>query len=193
LNVKKFLLKLKEDGFLKIDVDYILSSFKNYIPINGLNSKILENKFNYNKILKEIKKTNPKIKTLRESDSIGFIFFSKNKSRLNESHVDIERVFKLRKEIGGQIIFCHPGKYNKFDNNMTYKLKELGLDGLEVLSPHHSIGAIMYAQYLADSLDLIATGGSDFHLFENNERINSYADWFRIDSDKLRRIKEIIN
>ena len=51
----------------------------------------------------------------------------------------------------------------------------------------------MYSQFLAEKLDLIATGGSDFHLFEKDVPINDAWDWFKIDDQYLRRIDEIIN
>lgn len=201
LLVKNILIKLKRRGY-KIKVDEILSEFKNYIPVNRLAAKIVEEKFNYNLVLKNIKEKRKKIPgfsgkfliPLREDDILGELFFNKKIGYLSESYINIERLFKIKKEVGGQIVFCHPGKYNKFAKNMTEKLKEMGLDGIEVLSPHHTIGAVMYSQFLAEKLDLIATGGSDFHLNEGNNRlIQDSWDWFKVDSKYLRRIKEIIN
>lgn len=196
LLVKKALLKLKHRGF-KIDADKLLSDFGDYIPVNRLGAKIVENKFNYQKIvnlLKEKGATKKIIMPLREEDILGELFFNKKYGRLNESYIDFNRILKIKKQVGGQIVFCHPGKHNKFSKNTTDRLKEVGLiDGIEVLSPHHSIGAIMYSQFLAERLDLIATGGSDFHLSEGADfLIQNSSDWFKIDSSKLRRIKEII-
>lgn len=196
LLVKKALLKLKHRGF-KIDAVNLLSDFSDYIPVNRLGAKIIENKFNYQKIvnlLKEKGATKKIIMPLREEDILGELFFNKKYGRLNESYIDFNRILKIKKQVGGQIVFCHPGKHNKFSKNTTDRLKEVGLiDGIEVLSPHHSIGAIMYSQFLAERLDLIATGGSDFHLSEGADfLIQNSSDWFKIDSSKLRRIKEII-
>ncbi|HPV65527.1 MAG TPA: PHP domain-containing protein [bacterium] len=190
--VKKSLLKLKKRGF-KINVEKIISEFENYIPVNRLSEKIISNKFNYNKVLKEIKKRDKLIRIPREEDIIRELFFSKKGEYLNESYINIDRVIKIKKRIGGQLVFCHPGKYNKYGNNMTEKLKKIGVDGIEILSPHHSVGAVLYSQFLAEDLNLISTGGSDFHRFEEgNGKIKSSADWFLIDSRKLRRINEII-
>ncbi|MCK9439102.1 MAG: PHP domain-containing protein [Patescibacteria group bacterium] len=189
--VKRALLKLERRGF-KIDKN-ILSEFDNYIPINRLSERVSSNKFNYNKILKTAKSKDNSIKILREESVIRELFFHSKDERLNESYLDLERVVKVRKKAGGQLVFCHPGRYNKYANNITQKLKEAGIDGIEVLSPHHSIGSVMYSQFLAENFDLISTGGSDFHRFEeNSDYIRSSADWFVIDSRKLRRIKEII-
>jgi hypothetical protein len=198
LAAKKILLKLKKIGY-KINIEKILDSFDNYIPVNRLGDKVIENKYNYNLIVKKIKEKMPKkvklILPLREEDVLKELFFNKNIGRLNESYIDAERLIKMKKDIGGQIVFCHPGKYNKYAKNMTERLRAAGIiDGIEVLSPHHSIGSIMYSQFLSEKLDLIATGGSDFHRFEESGfLINDAWDWFKIDTKYLRRVDEVIN
>lgn len=190
--VKRALERLKRRGF-KINEEKILSKFKYYIPVNRLSEEVISNRFNYNKVLREVRKKDKTVKIPREESVINELFFKKQGEFLSESYVDIRRVVKIREEAGGQLIFCHPGKYNKYKNNMTNKLKEVGIDGIEVLSPHHSVGAVLYAQYLAETLDLIATGGSDFHRFEERGgKIKSSLDWFVVDSQKLRKIKKII-
>lgn len=200
ISARNILIKLKRRGY-KIDIEKVLADFKYYIPVNRLASKIIENKFNHDLALKNIKikkKLSPNypnsmLLPLREEDVLGELFFNKKIGSLNESYVNVSRLFDIKKEVGGQIVFCHPGKYNKFAKNITDQLKELGLDGIEVLSPHHNIGAVFYSQFLANKLNLIATGGTDFHLFEGGEySLQSSSDWFQIDSKYLRRIKEII-
>lgn len=197
-SVRKMLIKLKKVGY-RIDVEEILSSFDNYIPVNRLGDKVIENKFNYNLIVKKVKKKIPKktrlILPLREEEVLRELFFNKQIGILSESYINAERLIKIKKEIGGQIVFCHPGRYNKYAKNMTERLKLAGIiDGIEVLSPHHSIGSIMYSQFLSEKLDLIATGGSDFHRFEESGfLINDAWDWFKIDTKYLRRVDEIIN
>ncbi|MFA5420444.1 MAG: PHP domain-containing protein [Patescibacteria group bacterium] len=193
-SAKKALIKLKRRGF-RIDVDNILSKFDNYIPVNRLSDEITKDRFNYQKIFREVKKKNKFAKILREEDVLSILFFGDKKNHLNEVYINIERVLKARESAGGQLIFCHPGKSNRYAHNMVYKLRDIGIDGVETLSPHHSIGAIMYLQFLSETLDMIATGGSDFHKFEESEgyKIKSFADWFKVDSKNLRRIEEIIN
>jgi hypothetical protein len=197
LNCKKYLKKLKRRGY-KIDENKILAEFNDYIPINRLTDKIISNKFNYRLLIKRLKQKS-KLKgkyflAPREENILGELFFNKKNGNLNESCINAERLIKIKKEIGGQIIFCHPGKSNKLANNMTEKLKKAGIiDGLEVLSPHHSVNTILYTQFLTEKLDLIASGGSDFHRFENRHSpLKSSWDWFNIDSKNLRRIRDII-
>lgn len=197
LSVQRALGKLKKRGF-EININKILAEFNNYIPVNRLALKVMENPFNYKKLVSGLIKKRGKdrvILPLREEDILAELFFNRKYGILRESGIDYKKVLKIKKEVGGQIVFCHPGKHNKFANNITDELKEVGLiDGIEVLSPHHSIGAVMYAQFLAEKLDLIATGGSDFHLFEGGKNlIQSSSDWLVVDSRKLRRINEIIN
>src|SRR3989339_816025 len=73
------------------------------------------------------------------------------------------------------------------------ELKKMGIDGVEVLSPHHSLGAIMHIQILARELNWIETGGSDFHRFEGGRYpIQKSWDYFKIDSEYLIGVKKII-
>lgn len=197
LSCRRTLLSLKRQGY-RIKTDEILSHFKHYIPINRLADQILAQKFNYNLVVKRIRaKAKLKDKMIlppREEDILGELFFNRRGSRLNESYIQAERLLKIKAEVGGQIIFCHPGKSNKMAGNMTEKLKQAGLiDGLEVLSPHHSIGAVLYAQFLSEKLDLIGSGGSDFHRLEEGFLMENCWAWFRVDSRYLRRIDLILN
>jgi len=51
----------------------------------------------------------------------------------------------------------------------------------------------MYYQYLCREHDFIATGGSDFHIFEGNRaKIQDSWDYFNIDSSYLRKIEKVI-
>ena len=168
--VRRSLKRLKEAGY-KIDIEKILSSFDNYIPVNRLAEMVMSDKHNYDLVVKSLRAKTPKgtrlILPLREESVLSELFFNRKRGVLKEAYISAERIVKIKAEVGGQIVFAHPGKYNKYTNTMTERLQKIGLiDGIEVLSPHHNIGAIMYSQFLAEKLDLIATGGSDFHLFE---------------------------
>ena len=88
---------------------------------------------------------------------------------------------------------CHPAKHHYHENSMWEKLRELGVDGLEILSPHHSYNAIMHLQRVASEYDYITTGGSDFHLEEGGNRaIKNAWQYFKIDHKMLRKIDKII-
>ena len=183
--VRKALNKLKEQGY-KVATEKILDKFTHYIAVNKVAAEFY--KENKSRVHKELENDNP-----LEEDILKKYFYSSSHARLRETYINIERVIKLREKIGGQIVFCHPGKHNKYRGNLPEKLKEIGIDGIEVLSPHHTIGAIIYCQYLAKKYDWIETGGSDFHLPAGGHFSLKHAwQWFNIESDYLRKIYKII-
>ncbi|MCF7794958.1 PHP domain-containing protein [Patescibacteria group bacterium] len=183
--VRKALNKLKEQGY-KVQTEKILDKFTNYVAVNKVASEFYSH--NKTKVHKELNNINP-----LEEDILHEYFYSSDHARLRETYINIERVFKLRKKIGGQIIFCHPGKHNKYRGNLPEKLNKLGIDGIEVLSPHHTIGAIVYCQYLAQKYSWIETGGSDFHLPTGQHFSLQHSwQWFHIESNYLREIYKII-
>lgn len=184
---RKILNKLKEVG-LSINVNKILDKYTHYIPVNHLVDEIWSVPSNRTLIKKILNN-----KTPREGDMINEFFYNKKIGKFYESYISIERILKLRKKIGGQLILNHPGKYNHLQKDFLEKLKKLGIDGMEVMSPHHSIGAVVYSHFMARELDFIGTGGSDFHRFEGNDfPVQSSWDYFKIDTKDLRNIKKII-
>ncbi len=184
--IRTILKKLNGRGF-RIDINKILDRYNHYVAINHLVDDILKNPFNRKKIQRELHSKKP-----REEEIITAYFYNPEIGRLFETYVNIERIVRLRKKIGGQLILNHPGKYNQLQKNFLSSLKKLGLDGMEVLSPHHSIGAVMYAQFMAEELGFMMTGGSDFHKFEGNQPIRDSLDYFQIDSAHLKGIEEVI-
>ncbi|MBU4216477.1 PHP domain-containing protein [Candidatus Parcubacteria bacterium] len=185
--VREALNKLVVKGF-EIDVDNILDEFNHYIPVNQVVDRFLAVPENAARVMAEMQ-TN----ILRENEVINKYFYNKETSFLDNTYVSLERILKLKKDLGGKIIFNHPGKYNQLRKPVLEDLKHMGIDGIEVLSPHHSYGAVVYAQLMAREFDLIETGGSDFHRHEgNNFRIQNSWNYFKIDSSKLRKINEII-
>jgi 3',5'-nucleoside bisphosphate phosphatase len=185
--VRRMLLILVKRGF-RMDVEKMLDKFTHYIPINKIVDEIFKDSFNFKKAKKEIK-----TEIIRESDFIKEYFKNKNHGKLRESYIDIKRIVDLRKKIGGQLILNHPGKHGKMDIKFFEKLKKIGIDGIEVLSPHHSLGSIMYFQHSARELDFITTGGSDFHRHEGNKfLIQNSLNYFSIDSKLLKGVNKII-
>lgn len=62
---------------------------------------------------------------------------------------------------GGIPVLAHPGELDSFD--LVEDLVELGLGGIEVYHPSHSLDHEMRALDLCQSYGLLATGGSDYH------------------------------
>jgi hypothetical protein len=186
-NMRHKLEQLVKLGFY-LKVEAVLAKYPNYVPINKIVDELLAVPYNQRKVKRELG-----LKVLREEDLMTAYFFDKQLSPLRDAYISLERVLQIRQKIGGQIIFCHPGHHNKMRGKIIPKLKKMGLDGLELLSPHHSHEAIMYIQYLAQIFNFITTGGSDFHKFESpDKKIRYSGQWFEIDSKYLRQINRII-
>jgi len=134
-----------------------------------------------------------KIKDVQEMDVINNYLRNGEVGKLVNSFIDIKRILGLRNKIGGQIVLCHPAKHSYIREENWIKFKKMGVDGAELLSPHHSYGAIMQIQYLSRELGFIETGGSDFHRFEGGgHTIQSSWQDFKVDSKMLRGVKDII-
>jgi len=67
----------------------------------------------------------------------------------------------LIRAAGGAAVFAHPGTAGRDD--LIEEFKEAGLAGIEVWHPKHSPQKVEGYRRLARELDLVATGGSDFH------------------------------
>ena len=185
--IRKILEGLVQAGF-KIDINKILDKYNHYISINHLIDDICSVPSNMKKIVKDLQTKIP-----REEEIINFYFYNPKKFKLENSFISVSRLLKLQKKIGGQLIFNHPAKYNQLKKSTLEELKKLGISGIEVLSPHHSVGAVMYAQFMAHELNFIMTGGSDFHRFENKRAgIKSSWQYYKIEADYLLGIKKII-
>lgn len=187
-NVRRILNRVVAKIGLELNVEKVLDNYSHYIPINGIVYSMWFSKKNQKIFERDLGIKNP-----REEDIMMEYLKNKKYGVLNESYVDIKRVIKLRKKVGGQLIINHPGKSAHLSRDHFLLLKELGVDGVEVLSPHHSLGAVMYYQYICNEMDFIETGGSDFHIFEGKRaKIQNSWDYFVIDSDYLRKINKII-
>jgi len=183
--MRRSLLRLENLGF-KINTEKILDKYNHYVPLNHVVDDILSIPFNKAKIKKDLKN-----KTPQENEIINHYFKNLKIGVLYESYINLDRILKLRKKIGGQLILNHPAKNRYIKEDTWRELKKLGIDGVEVLSPHHSFNAIMYIQYLAKNFEFVTTGGSDFHRFDN-DLINNSWQYFKIDIKYLKNINKII-
>ena len=182
------LLKLIKAKVLVAGSETVLDQFSNYVPTNSLLDAILGLPGNRELIAEEL--NNP---FFREEEAIALLFNNKKVGKLRLSAVNLEKIINLQKKLGGQLVFCHPAKGRVVPAKLVAQLKSLGVEGLEVLSPHHSLGAIFYLQDLAERNDMIITAGSDFHRFEGGSHgLTSVYDYWQADSSHLRRIEEII-
>jgi len=70
-------------------------------------------------------------------------------------------VFDIVHEAGGVVLLAHPGK--TFGSDDVRRWVAEGLDGVEVFHPANSATVRSRMDALADELDLLRTGGSDWH------------------------------
>lgn len=185
--LRRALIKLKGLG-LVFNENKILDKYGHYVPLNRVIENIWQIAENRRQIALSLGVKHP-----RQDEIIKHFFKNRKINQLQECYINLSQVLKLRKQIGGQLVLNHPGKNNRLNKNFIAKLKKLNFDGLEVLSPHHTIGAVMSAQHLAGQFKLIMTGGSDYHQDEpGNTAIKNTYNYFRIDSNRLTGIKKII-
>ncbi|MFH1661589.1 MAG: PHP domain-containing protein [Candidatus Falkowbacteria bacterium] len=183
--MRKILLKLESLGF-KININKILDKYNHYIPLNHVIDDILLASHNRSKMKNELESN-----YLQEGEIINKYFKNNKIGILYESYIDFNRVLELRKKIGGILILNHPAKHGYIKEKLWEDLSKLGLDGVEILSPHHSFNAIMCIQHMAKKFNLITTGGSDFHRFEN-DLISCSAQYFKINNEYLNGVEKII-
>lgn len=65
------------------------------------------------------------------------------------------------REAGGASVLAHPGA--QLPLAVVERLKDAGLDGIEVWHPQHNANAVRRWREVARNLRLIESGGSDFH------------------------------
>lgn len=87
------------------------------------------------------------------------------------AYVETERypatdTFSRIKHAGGLAVFAHPTTFDKSLKRIAETIKYLhrnGLDGIEAIYPGHTKKICKRLFDLAEKLDLLITGGSDFH------------------------------
>ncbi len=62
---------------------------------------------------------------------------------------------------GGVVSMAHPAKLKR--DALIEPLAEAGLDAIEVFHPDHDFNAVLHYRQRADRLNLLVTGGSDYH------------------------------
>lgn len=86
---------------------------------------------------------------------------------IENKYISFEEGLKLIKDIGGVSILAHPGIYNSWE--LIPKLVDLGLDGIEVFHSRHTKEDEILAMKIAKEYDLLISGGSDYHGWNEEE------------------------
>ncbi len=73
-----------------------------------------------------------------------------------------DEAIRLVAGAGGVTTLAHPG-VSRMERGDLERLREMGLEGVEVYHPDHNPSMRGKYQRIADELDFVATAGSDFH------------------------------
>ena len=85
-----------------------------------------------------------------------------------------EQTARMIAECGGVCSLAHPGRITLDAEGVKALVKRLipcGLAGIEAVYSGHTLKETQYYKEMADSLNLLVTGGSDTHYAEGNRRI----------------------
>lgn len=80
---------------------------------------------------------------------------------VDKAYLAIGDAIALVHEAGGLAVFAHPG--GDGSRERVQRLREQGLDGLEVLHPSHGASDIARLGALVDHFGMVRSGGSDWH------------------------------
>ena len=102
-----------------------------------------------------------------------------------------EDVIRIVHRAGGLVSLAHPGR-TLIDTRIP-ALKEAGLDAIEVYHSDHDPSSVERYSQTARSLDLLVTGGSDFHGdpargFEPGVATLPPAEWERLEAASQRHV-----
>ena len=145
-NHLSLLPKLAKDGF-ELDYDYLKTFAKNSIIYKS-------------DIFLAMKKKYPE-----RMEGVGFkdIFHEKTTDDLARTmgYIPVKDAIEAVNADGGLSILAHPQEYDNWDEIEKYK--EMGLRAMEINHSRMKDGDFERAEDVAKKLDLLMSGGSDFH------------------------------
>lgn len=114
---------------------------------------------------------------------------------VERDRLPIERAMDVIKGAGGLPVMAHPG-YIPLDCDclraLFYRLKNIGLAGVEVHYPTHSRVMVQFLGSLAGELDLLVTGGTDYHGRDNEAAtLGGTEEGFHIELEQVRDFIDI--
>ncbi|GGK12669.1 PHP-like protein [Caldalkalibacillus thermarum] len=111
------------------------------------------------------------------------------KAYVNPPRISPEDAVRLILRYGGIPVLAHPGLYD--DDPLIEELVALGLKGIEVYHPDHTDREIEKYSRIAAELQLIATGGSDFHGERNGHIFHSDLGSQPVPAEVLEKLKQL--
>ena len=121
--------------------------------------------------------------------------FSKYLAKEASCYVDrirltLEESLEVIRGSGGIVVLAHPAQLKlageKDYRSTFFRLKDMGISGIEAYSSCHSEAENRMFKNLADEADMLVTGGSDFHGdIKPDVELGVFGDVVDIDSDEL--------
>jgi len=164
VNIRKYRLLKKITPLLKrkgivVDPDALVKEKANYIGMNNILRHIESRPENIEAMQSALGK-----KDYQHWEVYMKFFSHRCNTHYPEIHIPFDLVLKTVKKAGGVLSLAHPGQQLMFEQDWVVQdLKKKGLQCLECFSSHHKYSQTVHYLRLAKSLDLAATGGSDFH------------------------------
>ncbi len=149
-------------GF-KIDFEDLEKLKTRYLGFRHLKTILEKHEGNRQKMKEEIK---PQFEKPTLFEFINFYFAENRPAYIPNINMPIATTKAIATITAAQglAVLAHPGQQLSWqDDHLIEKLKKAGLFGLEVISPYHNWHQTEHYQKLANDLDLVITGGSDFH------------------------------
>ncbi|MBP6631999.1 MAG: PHP domain-containing protein [Kofleriaceae bacterium] len=78
-------------------------------------------------------------------------------------NLSIDEALTVGRAAGARLALAHPHLYGDRSVSLLQRYRDAGLDGLEAYYGHYDAGERTRWRDLASKLDLVCTGGSDFH------------------------------
>lgn len=170
--------KLKKIGFT-INFSEIIRTKSKYIGLVRIVSNLWKSQKNRQKIRRQIKNRYLTLPLIAAE-----YFIRGQPAYLPQENIPAAKAIKLIQNARGLPVLAHPGQQLSWnDDNLIKDLKKIGLKGLEVFSPYHTWHQVEHYQKAASQLNLIPTGGSDFHgdlSLAKGEFIKNQWDYFHV-------------
>lgn len=99
-------------------------------------------------------------------DARASFLLPESKYYISRNYHSCEDILKLTKKCGAISVLAHPYRLHYTDEKLesfVVSLKNMGLNGIESYYATHTPKQVNFCNYLAKKYDLIVTGGSDWH------------------------------
>lgn len=104
------------------------------------------------------------------NDIFNKYFIPSSKYYVPKKYHSYREIIHLIHECGGIAVLAHPFRLRFSEcklNELILRMKQCGLDGIEAYYGSHTVDQILTCKKIADELDLVKTGGSDWHGWED--------------------------